>query len=208
MKSNVKGYSNWYGDRMVNENKDKEFGQEGEGKFGLIVCSETVWRDGVRVSSGRCYSNRGETQPSRGTYDEHIYYSPSEFEGWESDPAFSEYDTRGLRFTWAELSPNNTPICILVPGTGDRFHNRSPLFVEYQKVYLDLVSIPEFSQILKAKEQGTLGKIPKEIIMNLKGKSNSLEIDQRTQDIFADETHHMTRLTKAAVKKSWKMGLI
>ena len=210
MKStNVKHYNNWYTTiRESVELDSKKFGLEGSGKHGVIMAQDAQWKEGKFVGAQKYWSSRGETQASRGTYDYHVYYSPSEFRDWELDPAFAEYDTRGMRRYWDELSTKGMPVTILVPGTGEIIHHRDPMFIAYQDVYLDLVSIPEFTEIMKAKEAGTLGKLPNEVIMSLKAKSKELDINTRSQDIFDKADPRTADLTKSMVRRSWRAGLI
>lgn len=207
MKSNVNSYQNWYQRVYENERPEgEEFGLEGGGKHGVIMCKNSRWQAGRWTGAERYYSSRGETRPSRGTYDQHIYYSPDEFEGWEQGPAFEDFDTRGLRYYWKDLSGGN-PVSVLVPGTGEIIHHKSAEHRAYEEVYGDMASIPEFQEILKAKQTGKLGNIPKEIIMALKARSQEANIEQRTQDIFDRGSDPNPEFTKAMVKKCWSMGL-
>lgn len=200
----------WAGWNRVQESEERpegeEFGLEGQGRHGVILCQGSRWRDGEWTGSKRYWANRGETRPSRGTYDQHIYYSPSEFTGWEQGPAFEEFDTRGLRWYWGDLSEGN-PVLILVPGTGEVVHHKSAEHRAWEQVWADMAGLPEYQEILKAKLSGRLGGIPKEIIASLKAKSIQLGIEQRTQDIFDRGTEEDPEFTKAMVKRCWSMGL-
>jgi hypothetical protein len=207
MKSNVNSYQAWYQKIWESERPEaEEFGLEGGGRHGVIMCKNSRWSGGKWTGAERYYASRGETRPSRGTYDQHIYYSPGEFEGWEQGPAFEDFDTRGLRWYWKDLS-GGAPVVILVPGTGEVIHHKSAEHRAYEAVYADLASLPEFQEILKAKTAGKLGAIPKEIIMSLKAKSLEMGIEHRTQDIFDRGTEEDPEFTKAMVKKCWAMGL-
>ena len=207
MKSNVNSYRNWYRGVYENERPEgEEFGLEGGGLHGVIMCKNSRWQEGLWTGSERYYSNRGETRPSRGTYDQHIYYSPSEFQGWEQGPALENFDTRGLRYYWKDLSGGN-PVLILVPGTGEVVHHKSAEHRAWEVVWNDLASLPEYQEILKAKRSGRLGGIPKEIIASLKAKTLELRIEQRTEDIFDRGSEESPEFTKGMVKRCWSMGL-
>jgi hypothetical protein len=208
MKSNVESYKKWY--RQVveaEEPENKEFGLEGGGQHGVIMCVNSNWKEGQFTGAQRYFSSRGETRPSRGTYDQHIYYSPDEFQGWEQGPAFQDFDTRGLRYYWKDLSGGN-PVSILIPGTGEIVHHKGAEHIAYEEVYKELAGIPEFQQIMKAKQSGRLGNIPKEIIMSLKAKTQELDIDSRSRDIFDRGVNDNPEFVKAMVKRCWAMGLV
>lgn len=207
MSKNVESYKKWYKKLVENEEpENKEFGLEGGGRHGVIVCVNSKWKAGKFQGADRYYTSRGETRPSRGTYDQHIYYSPEEFQGWEQGPAFEDFDTRGLRYYWKDLSGGN-PVSILIPGTGEIVHHKSSEHIAYEEVYGELAGIPEFEQIMKAKQAGRLGNIPKEIIMALKAKTQELDIDTRTRDIFDRGVNDDPEFVKAMVKRCWALGL-
>lgn len=209
MRSNVESWNSWY--RRLMESKvfeESEFGSEGGGRHGIIMCQYSKWYKGKWTGAERYWGTRGETRPSRGQYDLHVYYSPDEFEGWETGPQFEEYDTRGLRWYWNDLSRRGEPVVILVPGSGEIVDHKSPEYIAYEEIYRDMTDIPEFQIIMRAKQAGRLGNIPKDVIANLKSKAEALRIEDRTRDVFDRTGKHEADWIKSAVKRNWSLGLV
>jgi hypothetical protein len=209
MKSNVESWNGWYRRLMEARDPEKtEFGLEGGGKHGVIMCQHSKWSGGKWTGAERYWGTRGETRPSRGQYDQLVYYSPDEFEGWETGPQFEDYDTRGLRWYWKDLSRGGEPVVILVPGSGEVVDHKSPEYIAYEEIYRDMASIPEFQKIMQAKQAGKLGNIPKEVIASLKSKAGALRIEDRARDVFDRTGEQETEWIKGAVKRNWSLGLV
>lgn len=214
MKRNVNNFESWW--KKLNETEEDlrtertEFGLEGGGKHGVAMAQNSEFEDGEFKGAERFWSTRGETRIDprsvSSKYDLHVYYSPNEFEGWSSSPQFSEFDTRGLRYYWKELS-NNKPVVILVPGTGERFDHKSAEFIAYEEIFKDLMEIPEFREINFYASKGSGSGIPKELTMSLIAKVKEAGIDSRIKDIF-DRSKEDPEYIKAMVKESYRMGLI
>jgi hypothetical protein len=183
------------------------FGSEGGFKLGIIMAQNSKFKLGKFIGADRYWSSRGETTVSPGSqkYDYHIFYSPSEFDGWETLPEFEEYDTRGMRYLWRELSAGK-PVVILTTGTGRMHHHKSAEYIAYESLYRELLQIPEYIEILRFQKLGKGGSIPQTVLATLKSKLNEIDFEQRSQDIF-DRSEESPEFIKGIVKVSHLMGL-
>jgi hypothetical protein len=215
VKRNVNNYENWW--KRLNETEEDlrtertEFGLEGGGKHGVALAQNSEFKDGEFIGAERFWASRGETRIDPRSvadrYDLHVYYTPNEFQGWYESPQFSDFDTRGLRYYWKELS-GGKPVVVLVPGTGERFDHKSAEFIAYEEVFQDLMSIPEFREINRfAEVRGGSSSVPKELTMGLIAKVKEMGLDLRIRDIF-DKSKEDPEYIKAMVKESSRMGLI
>ena len=208
MKSNVSSYDRWW--KKVYESEvdhTTEFGSEGAFNMGLIIAQNSKFKGGVFAGAERYWAARGETRASKGvnSYDYHIFYSPNEYEGWETLPEFEEYDTRGMRYLWNELSFGK-PVVIITPGTGQLYHNKSAEYMAFEDLYKQVAEIPEYIEIMRMKKMGRQNNVPKEVVNSLKAKLNELDFEKRSEDIF-DQSEEDPQFIKNMVKVAYVMGL-
>lgn len=208
MKSNVSSYDSWW-KRVYESEVDHStpFGSEGGFKMGIIIAQNSKFKAGSFVGAERYWSSRGETRVTKGAenYDYHIFYSPDEFDGWEQLPEFSEYDTRGMRYLWSELSFGK-PVVILTQGTGRMHHHKSAEYIAFESLYRELTQIPEYIEILRFQKSGKSGSIPSVVLDSLKAKLKEIDYEQRSRDIF-DQSPEDPDFIKGMVKISHLMGL-
>jgi hypothetical protein len=208
MNSSVASYDRWW--KKVYESKidhETEFGSEGSFNMGIIIAQNAKFKAGEFIGADRYWAARGETRISKGVenYDYHIFYSPNEFEGWEGLPEFEEYDTRGLRYLWSELS-HGKPVVILTPGTGRKHNHKSSEYIAFEDLYSKVFQIPEYLEIMRMKKMGKQMNIPASVLNSLKAKLKEIEFDQRSKDIF-DRSEEDPEYIKSMVKISFLMGL-
>lgn len=209
MKRSVKSYDSWWNKLLETEdsfNPDKEFGHEGGGSLKMMMVEGAKFKKGKFLSGERFWAAKGETRASgeMDRYDYHIFYSPNEYDGWEELPEFEGYDTRGLRYTWSELS-KGMPVVIMTDGSGKLHHHKSSEHIAYEELFRELLQIPEYVEILRSQVKRA-SNIPDSVMMSLKSKLSDINFEDRSTDIF-DNCDEDPKFIKDMVKKSVLMGL-
>lgn len=209
MGQSVKSYDNWW--KKLNEkeesfNPDEEFGSEGGGSLKMMMVEGARFKKGKFDSGQRFWAAKGETRASGDIdrYDYHVFYSPNEYDGWENLPEFDGYDTRGMRYTWSELS-KGMPVVIMIDGSGKIHHHKSSEHIAYEGLFRKLIKIPEYVEILRAQVKKS-SNIPDSVMMSLKSKLAEMKFEEISSDIF-DECDEDPSFVKEMVKKSVLMGL-
>jgi hypothetical protein len=209
MKRNVRSYESWWNKLTEKEdsfNPDKEFGDEGGGSLKMMMVEGARFKKGKFVSGERFWAAKGETRASgdMNRYDYHVFYSPNEYDGWENLPEFQQYDTRGMRYSWSELS-KGLPVVIMTDGTGNIHHHKSSEHIAYEGLFRKLIRIPEYVEILRSNAKKS-SSIPDSVMMSLKSKLAEIKFEEISSDIF-DECDEDPKFIKDMVKKSVLMGL-